>query len=307
MGADIHGFIECRTWTPGLDVGETAWCAAISLKMLVGRDYEAFDCLFGVRSSGHWRPVAADRGLPQDASETTKAGLAEWGEAAFGVTWLNWDEVTAIDWDEPALHPTNVAQYRQLPDQRLELVHRSVWSRRFARASGVDTLTVDPHQVAVLWDEGTEWKDRDTVFRVERATRRRAVPPGSAGPAMSTSKSDQCFRWGRSSGWRTKGGRRPVGSIRGLKRGEGHRVRFQRHGEMRTYPEVFATRAEAERALWRMIDTGQADCKHDRRYRAFVLLARFASLRWGEITALTRSDLDLDAGTVGVRLAYVNA
>ncbi|YCK33865.1 hypothetical protein ACNF49_07115 [Actinomadura sp. ATCC 39365] len=179
MGTDIHGFIECRTWTPGLDVGETAWCAAISLKMLVGRDYEAFDCLFGVRSSGHWRPVAADRGLPRDASETTKAGLAEWGEAAFGVTWLNWDEVSAIDWDEPALHPTNVAQYRQLSDQSLELVHRSVWSRRFARMSGVDTLTVDPHQVAVLWDEGTEWRDRDTVFRVERATRRRAVPPDS--------------------------------------------------------------------------------------------------------------------------------
>jgi integrase len=74
---------------------------------------------------------------------------------------------------------------------------------------------------------------------------------------------------------------------------------------MRTYPEVFPTRAEAERALWRMIDTGQADCTHDRRYRAFVLLATFASLRWGEITALTRADLDLDAGTVRVRLAYV--
>ncbi|MFI7641113.1 hypothetical protein [Nonomuraea sp. NPDC049400] len=53
-----------------------------------------------------------------------------------------------------------------------------------------------------------------------------------------------------------KVGRRPVGSIRGLKRGEGHRIRFQRHGEMRTYPEVFPTRAEAERALRRMIDTG---------------------------------------------------
>ncbi|SEH00489.1 Phage integrase family protein [Nonomuraea solani] len=74
---------------------------------------------------------------------------------------------------------------------------------------------------------------------------------------------------------------------------------------MRTYSEVFPTRPEAERALWRMIDTGQADCTHDRRYRAFVLLATFASLRWGEITALTRSDLDLDAGTVRVRLAYV--
>ncbi|MEV6038260.1 site-specific integrase [Nonomuraea sp. NPDC052116] len=74
---------------------------------------------------------------------------------------------------------------------------------------------------------------------------------------------------------------------------------------MRTYPEVFPTRAEAERALWRLIDPGHADCTHDRRYRAFILLATFASLRWGEITALTRSDLDLDAGTVRVRLAYV--
>jgi integrase len=54
-----------------------------------------------------------------------------------------------------------------------------------------------------------------------------------------------------------------------------------------------------------MINTGQADCTYDRRYRAFVLLATFASLRWGEITALTRADLDLDAGTVRVRLAYV--
>jgi integrase len=102
-----------------------------------------------------------------------------------------------------------------------------------------------------------------------------------------------------------KAGRRPVGNIRGLKKGEGYRIRFQRHGEMRTCPEVFPTRAEAERSLWRMIDTGQADGTHDRRYRAFVLLATFASLRWGEITALTRSDIDLNAGTVRVRMAYV--
>ncbi|MEU8252371.1 hypothetical protein, partial [Nonomuraea sp. NPDC048916] len=116
MGTDIHGFVECRTWTHGLDIGESAWCAAISLSMLgVHRDYDAFDCLFGVRSSGDWRPIAADRGLPQDASETARAELAQWGEAAFGVTWSGWEEVTAIDWDEPALHPTNVAQYRVNP------------------------------------------------------------------------------------------------------------------------------------------------------------------------------------------------
>ncbi|MEU8150704.1 site-specific integrase [Nonomuraea sp. NPDC048901] len=98
-------------------------------------------------------------------------------------------------------------------------------------------------------------------------------------------------------------GRRPIGNIR--KSGKAYRLRFQRHGEMRTHPEVFATRAAAEQALWKMLDKGQADGTHNRRFRTFVLLATFASLRWGEITALTRSDIDLDAGTVRIKAAYV--
>jgi hypothetical protein len=43
-------------------------------------------------------------------------------------------------------------------------------------------------------------------------------------------------------------GRRPVGNIRKLPAG-GYRLRFQRHGVMRTSPEVYAVRADAERAL----------------------------------------------------------
>jgi integrase len=39
-------------------------------------------------------------------------------------------------------------------------------------------------------------------------------------------------------------------------------------------------------------------------FRAFVLLATFANLRWGEITALHRMDLDTDARTVRVRHQY---
>jgi hypothetical protein len=84
-------------------------------------------------------------------------------------------------------------------------------------------------------------------------------------------------------------GRRPVGNVRGLKKGQGYRLRFQRHGEMRTFPEVFATRGEAERAHWVLVDKGQADCTHDRRFRAFVLLTTFASLRWGEIMSTSTS------------------
>ncbi|MEU4739083.1 tyrosine-type recombinase/integrase [Actinosynnema sp. NPDC023658] len=43
----------------------------------------------------------------------------------------------------------------------------------------------------------------------------------------------------------------------------------------------------------------------DRRYRAFVLLAAFATLRWGEITALRRMDIAPDASAVRVAGAFV--
>ena len=98
-------------------------------------------------------------------------------------------------------------------------------------------------------------------------------------------------------------GRRPIGNIR--KVADGYRLRFSRNGVMRTAPERFATRPEAERALWKMANDGRTDCTHDRRFRCLVLLTAFTSLRWGEATALRRADIDLTAGTVRVRAAYV--
>ena len=41
-----------------------------------------------------------------------------------------------------------------------------------------------------------------------------------------------------------------------------------------------------------------------RQYRAFVLTAAFTSLRWGELIALRRRDLDLDAGTAYVQRSF---
>jgi integrase len=99
-------------------------------------------------------------------------------------------------------------------------------------------------------------------------------------------------------------GRRPVGNIRKLPDGS-YRLRFARFGERRTSLEVYRSRADAERALWKMMADGRADGVHDRRYRALVLLATFGSLRWGEATALRRCDLDLQSRSVRVRAAYV--
>lgn len=103
-------------------------------------------------------------------------------------------------------------------------------------------------------------------------------------------------------------GRRPFGNVRQVP-GNHYRLRFRRNGEMRTSPEVYGSRAEAIQALWKMAADGRADCYHDARYRALVLLTTFASLRWGEVIALRRCDLDLDLDlerrTARVRAAYV--
>jgi integrase len=40
------------------------------------------------------------------------------------------------------------------------------------------------------------------------------------------------------------------------------------------------------------------------RLRLLVLVATFASLRYGEVTALRRADVDLDRGTVRIRQAF---
>jgi integrase len=74
---------------------------------------------------------------------------------------------------------------------------------------------------------------------------------------------------------------------------------------MRTLPERLATRQEAERAQWKLANQRRTDCTHDRRFRCLVLLTAFTSLRWGEATTLRRADVDLKAGTVRVRAAYV--
>ena len=96
-------------------------------------------------------------------------------------------------------------------------------------------------------------------------------------------------------------GRRPLGNVRKLKAG-GFQLRYREpYGETCASPVVYSSRAAAEQALWLLTAEDQVLIEHDRRFRALVLLATFASLRWGEVTALRRSDLDTQARTVHVR------
>jgi integrase len=54
------------------------------------------------------------------------------------------------------------------------------------------------------------------------------------------------------------------------------------------------------RQVYELADRMPGDC-----HRPLVLVAAFASLRWGEITALRRCDIDIEAGTVTVNRQHV--
>ncbi|MFE2476710.1 hypothetical protein [Streptomyces sp. NPDC059389] len=105
MSTDISGMIECRPgarlWGP--DDEDSVWEAAIDLFLLNrGNAYDGLACLFGVRNSFGFRPVAEGRGFPDDASVGLRSEYAayEGPGDAFGTTWGTWAEVTAVDWQE---------------------------------------------------------------------------------------------------------------------------------------------------------------------------------------------------------------
>ncbi|MFD4863521.1 hypothetical protein [Streptomyces atratus] len=105
MSTDISGMIECRPgarlWGP--DDEDSVWEAAIDLFLLNrGNAYDGLACLFGVRNSFGFRPVAEGRGFPDDASVGLRSEYAAYGGPgdAFGTTWVTWAEVTAVDWQE---------------------------------------------------------------------------------------------------------------------------------------------------------------------------------------------------------------
>jgi hypothetical protein len=103
VGTDIYGWVEY--WDPHIE----AWIGVIKLVDLVSaRNYELFHWLFGVHKREMWQdfsPIAADRGLPLDASAEAandyKAAMAAYPEEFYGSTWISWREIQAIDWDEP--------------------------------------------------------------------------------------------------------------------------------------------------------------------------------------------------------------
>lgn len=103
MATEIDGVVECRPdarlWGP--DDKDAVWHSAMELWLMnVGNAYDALACLFGIRNTYGFRPLAEGRGLPADASDAVARQHADWGNDIHGTTWITWAEVLAADWKE---------------------------------------------------------------------------------------------------------------------------------------------------------------------------------------------------------------
>ncbi|AJT70198.1 hypothetical protein T261_8606 [Streptomyces lydicus] len=104
MSTEVYGMIECRPgarlWGP--DDEDSTWRAAIDLWLLnIGNAYDALACLFGIRNTYGFRPLAESRGLPADASDALTADHASTAPAAaHGTTWITWSELRSANWEE---------------------------------------------------------------------------------------------------------------------------------------------------------------------------------------------------------------
>lgn len=183
VGTDIYGFVECR-WDRWLDEDDRRWHAAIDLDHLYnGRSYVAFGCLFGVRDAS-FAPLAADRGLPPDASPEAVADYGGWG-GAYGASWITWAELQAVDWEQTTTEAhERVHEYRRGAGGAWELYGLNSSLDRFAELSGIDDPRV-LHRAGRFHPEGSEWHDGDRLFRIGRLRRKEAVPDDEWAPVWA--------------------------------------------------------------------------------------------------------------------------
>jgi hypothetical protein len=175
MGTDIHGAIECRP-QHGLSTPR-AWEYGMDLELVYAtRDYDAFGCLFGVRNLAGFDPVADDRGLPADAAPRTRDQAAGMTPAFFGVTWIGWDEIEAIDWDQPASRPdARLHQYKQDDTGAWQYIGKGATSESFA----AQLASTSAQATDGTWPAGTEWLIGNRLYRSEVLTRKDAINPRS--------------------------------------------------------------------------------------------------------------------------------
>jgi len=102
MGCDIHGAIETRPHGSN-------WYQTGSLVGLVGRSYDTFGMLWGVRNSAAFAPSFDNRGFPDNLSRRVRKRIDEWGGMDnlgnidfHSASYATVEELQNVDWSEQA-------------------------------------------------------------------------------------------------------------------------------------------------------------------------------------------------------------
>jgi len=107
MGTDISGWVEIQMMEPP----DEYWSTVIIIDSLLGRNYDMFALLFGVRNSAGFLPLAEQRGFPLHIALKTKE-LAE-ENLLESISWIGWWEIQLIDWTIKSTLPTTVSYIAQ--------------------------------------------------------------------------------------------------------------------------------------------------------------------------------------------------
>jgi hypothetical protein len=95
MGCSLHAHAERRNYHGN-------WLKVPHLTPFNWRNYGFYGWLAGVRNHSAMTPMAADRGLPEDASESVAREFYDyWESDAHSVSWVTVAELLAFDYDAP--------------------------------------------------------------------------------------------------------------------------------------------------------------------------------------------------------------
>ena len=87
MGCDIHAVVERK--------GRYGWLCAGDPD--IGRDYELFAVLAGVRNSYDLKPISEPKGLPENVSRIFSAYAEHWNSDGHSASWVDLVEMKGYD------------------------------------------------------------------------------------------------------------------------------------------------------------------------------------------------------------------
>jgi len=128
MGCDIHALVEVN-WRGKYDSDkDPQWVTVIdNIGFLVGRSYDTFGVLFGVRNYVKCEPLAEKRGIPEDRSDRLQERILEDQDWCHSFTYLTVEDVDEADWSLNTGLDNRITVF----NQDGKALHKSSWSSEY--------------------------------------------------------------------------------------------------------------------------------------------------------------------------------